>query len=155
MRFHRDWRDGASLKLRKGRLILQCDYDVDLIAALKKAIPSRERSWNPKHKAWIIARRHERLVIRLIRKHLGELVRTQKEHAARGSPASTQEETLYQVRFSGVCAGVIVRRWSIVQTAPILRRFLGQSWDKLRRWVLAQEGGQVVLVLRWRDDELQ
>ena len=78
MRFHRDWRDSASLRLRKGRLILQCDYDEDLIAALKKAIPSPERRWEPKYKAWIITRRHERLVIRLIRKHLGELVQTQK-----------------------------------------------------------------------------
>lgn len=78
MRLNRDWRSGASLRLRKGLLILMCDYDPELIEALKAAIPSRHRQWVPKYKAWVVTRQYERLVIRLVRECLGEIIRTER-----------------------------------------------------------------------------
>lgn len=74
MNFGRTWRDGAALTRIAEGLMLQCDYDVDFIEALKEAIPWEARRWDPKRNAWVIANQYGALVRRLIAEYLGEYV---------------------------------------------------------------------------------
>jgi len=79
MRFHRTWKDGTSLTLSAGMLVLRCDYDPEFIEALKEAVPPRDRKWVDADQAWVIHERHERVVRRLLGEHLNEYVVVTKE----------------------------------------------------------------------------
>jgi len=74
MNFSRDWRSGASLRKVGSIIVLECDYDPELIEQIKERIPSWERTWNPATRQWEFAEKHTRLVQRLVRDYLNEIV---------------------------------------------------------------------------------
>ena len=74
MNFSRDWRSGASLRKIGSIIILECDYDSELIEQIKENIPPWERAWNPAAKQWEFAEKYGRLVQRLVRDCLNEIV---------------------------------------------------------------------------------
>lgn len=53
--------------------------------------------------------------------------------------------TLYQVFLRGTVAGVVVSDDVVVETAPVLRRFVGQRLDRLTGWV-KKNGGEIKFV---------
>lgn len=75
MEFGRTWKDGASLRRGAAEtIVLQCDYNEEFIEALKQAIPWKDRRWDPKRTAWVIADQYDVVVRRLVAEYLGEYV---------------------------------------------------------------------------------
>lgn len=52
------------------------------------------------------------------------------------------EAQSYRLTFGNVCCRADVNMAGFVteSSAPVLRKFVGQEWDALRRWVLARGG---------------
>jgi hypothetical protein len=65
----------ASLTYENGSLVLQCEYDSGLVAALKTAVPYTERKFEKyfrgRNNVWIIAPQHQTLIASLVETYLG------------------------------------------------------------------------------------
>lgn len=65
--------DAASLTREGDKIILKCDYDENLIEAIKEGIPAHLhlRRWDPKRKVWVFNEVCGKLVISLVANYLG------------------------------------------------------------------------------------
>ena len=54
-------------------------------------------------------------------------------------------EALYQITLPYACCGIVTRNGMVTQTAPLLAWAVGQSFNRLGRWV-CQKHGVIVLV---------
>lgn len=75
--FGRQESDGAKLSRgaeAEGWLLLRCDFDEELVAALKKQIPRQGRYWSAKLNAWYIATQYGKVVVQLVAEILNEYI---------------------------------------------------------------------------------
>lgn len=61
-------------------------------------------------------------------------------------------DTLCQITFGSICAGVVIRNGIVIQAAPVLRRFVGQPSESLWRWVVRGRKGTMRMLRKEEAD---
>lgn len=124
----------ASLTLDNGTLVYRTPYNPGLVGALKAAIPSSDRKWDPRRKVWLVAPNHGQTLADLAAQYLG----VQLSVPTTVTTGPTHETRVLEVRYIGATKdrgdgsdrtafGWVSGEWSAIFPEPVLLSWFGDS----------------------------